>query len=161
MIAPETLGGLGFLQGLDDEGLRQLAAIAEVKDVPAGAVVFRESEATTHIYVPLEGHVAVEIRGPRGTVRLHTVGAGELLGWSPLLGAGPMTGTARALGPCRLLALHAPQVLALAAQSPRLGMEIMRRTALALARRLSATRLQLLDVYRQDLPVVADEGATP
>jgi CRP-like cAMP-binding protein len=161
MIPPETLSGLCFLQGLADEHLQHLAALAVVKDVPAGAVVFREGEASTHVYLPLEGRVALEIRGPRGMVRLHTVGTGELLGWSPLLGpAGPMTATARALGPCRLLALHAPQLLALAEHNPKLGMELLRRTALALARRLDATRLHLLDVFRDDLTVVTDQGGT-
>jgi CRP-like cAMP-binding protein len=72
-----------------------------------------------------------------------------------------MTATARALAPTRLVALDASQVLALCHHDPAFGFTLMRRTAQALAARLSATRLQLLDVYRQELPVVAGapEGA--
>jgi CRP-like cAMP-binding protein len=158
MVSEEVLGGLCFLHDVGDEYLRQIASIAECLEVPAGRTVFREGDATAYIYLVAEGRVALEIQMPVGAVRIETIGAGELLGWTPVLKAGPMTATARTLTPCRLIVLRAPQVLALFEHSPRLGLEFMRRTALALADRLNATRLQLLDVYRQELPVVSDPG---
>jgi CRP-like cAMP-binding protein len=158
MITPETLRDLSFLHDVADEDLKHLAAMAEARELPAEAVVFREGDTPLHIYLVSEGRVALDIRAPRGLVRIHTVGPGELLGWSTLLDSGPMTAGARTLSPCRLIALHAMQVRALCEHNPRLGLEFMRRVALALARRLSATRLQLLDVYRNELPVVAEHG---
>lgn len=158
MIMPEMLRNLSFLHDVGDADLCHIAALAEVKELPENTVVFREGDTPPHIYLVAEGRVALEVRAPRGLVRIHTVGPGELLGWSPLLDSGPMTATARTLSPCRLVALHAMQIRALCAHNARLGVEFMRRVALALARRLSATRLQLLDVYRQELPVVPDGG---
>lgn len=158
MILPETLKPLSFLGDFNDDYLREIAAIAELKDLPAATVVFREGEASSNIYIPTEGRIGLEIRVPKNSVRIFTVGPGELLGWSPLLGTARMTATARTLTPCRLVVLHAPQLLALCQHNPKLGFEFIRRTALALAQRLNATRLQLLDVYGQELPVVADRG---
>ena len=89
----------------------------------------------------------------RETKRLQTVGKGELLGWSPLLGQVEMTATARAMQPTRLVSIDATQLLALCEHNPRFGLEFMKRTAQALSKRLSATRLQLLDVYNDELPV--------
>jgi CRP-like cAMP-binding protein len=101
----------------------------------------------------------VEICAPgRGCTTVYTVGPGELLGWSPLLGAGPMTGTARAVTPAQVVVVNAGQVLAVCAHDPYFGMEFMRRTAGALAFRLNATRLQLLDVYRQEMSYAPLEG---
>src|SRR5438105_3759588 len=60
--------------------------------------------------------------------------------------------TARVVHPARLTALEAAPLLSLCEHAPRLGFELMRRTARALSQRLGATRLQLLDVYGHELP---------
>jgi CRP-like cAMP-binding protein len=162
MLPREGLEGLRFLHGLRAEYLDQIAAIAEARDVPADGFVFREGEASAHVFVVASGRISLLVRVPgHGPVRVHTLGEGELLGWTPLLGAGVMTATARAAVPSRLVALHAPQLLALIEHDPRLGVELMRRVAAALAQRLNSTRLQLLDVYHHELPDVPEGVAVP
>ena len=49
----------------------------------------------------------------------------------------------------------ASQLASICEHNPRFGYEFMKRTALALATRLSATRLQLLDIFGDALPTVA------
>jgi CRP-like cAMP-binding protein len=165
MTAPallETLRHSRFLEGVGPADLERLASVARPADYPAGALVFREGQCVPHIFVVAEGTVALEICvAGQGCKRLQTVGRGELLGWSPILDQGPMTATARTLGPARLIVLDAAQVLALCAHNLAFGYTLMRHTALALAARLNATRLQLLDVYRHELPVIAAEGDRP
>lgn len=115
-----------------------------------------KGDRLSRIFLVLEGNVALEVGVPgQGARRIHTIGAGELLGWSPVLEQGPMTATGRALAPTQVVAIDAFQVLALCHRDSAFGFAFMRRTAGALAQRLNATRLQLLDVYRHDLPVVA------
>lgn len=159
MTSPDLLQSLRFLQDVSGEHLSHIGQIAEVREVADSFVLFREGDTPAYVYLILEGRVSLEICvAGKGCKRIQTFGRGELVGWSPLLQSGPMTATARAMGPCQLVALHAHQLLALCTKSPSLGMELMRRTALALAQRLNATRLQLLDIYRQELPVVDDRG---
>jgi hypothetical protein len=55
-----------------------------------------------------------------------------------------MTATARVVSHCRLVAFDAGGVLALCRHDPALGLELLRRTAITLARRLHGTRLRLL-----------------
>ncbi len=156
---PELLKHVTFLHGLAETDLKWIAEVAELREIHPGGVVFREGERTPFIFVVVEGRVSLEICAPGlGCMNVHTVGEGELLGWSPLLDTGPMTATARAVVPTRVLALHAPQLIALSRHTPRLETELMRRTAQALAQRLNATRLQLLDVYRHEVPVGVGEG---
>src|SRR5262249_27452311 len=159
MVPLDVLRQVRFLQDLPDDYLNQVAGIAEIRDLAPGTAVFREGEKAVHVFVVLQGRVALEISAPgRGPVQFQTVGPGELLGWSPMRGTGTMTASARVVIPTKLIALHGRQLAALGEHNPKLGMELMRRTALALAQRLNATRLQLLDVYRNELPVAAGEG---
>ena len=151
--SPELLKSLTFLAPATDDELRRLAPAARAERHAAGTVLFREGDYLSRVFVVTAGTVALEINGadhrPR---RFQTVGPGELLGWSPLLGSGPMTASARALTDATVVALDAAAVLALCEQDPKFGFHFMRRTAAALAARLSATRLQLLDVFRHELP---------
>jgi CRP-like cAMP-binding protein len=158
-VTPEFLKTLAFLAPATDDELRRLAPTARAEQHVAGTVLFREGDHLPHVFVVTAGTVALEINGtdhrPR---RFQTVGPGELLGWSPLLGPGPMTASARALTDVRVIALDAKAVLSLCEQDPKFGVQFMRRTAAAIAARLSATRLQLLDVYKHELPTPPPEG---
>ena len=128
---------------------------------PAGSVLFREGEHLHHICIVVEGNVAIEISGPdRRMRRIHTVGTGELLGWSPVLGPAAMTATARALTDVRVVAIDAAAILAVCEADPKFGYAFMRRVANALAARLNANRLQLLDVFGTEIPAIGTEGAS-
>jgi CRP-like cAMP-binding protein len=165
MTDPKLLDALRmvrFLEGITEIERHQLASVARLVEYRSGAVIFSEGQRLARIFLVVEGAVALEIRVPEhGARRIQTVGPGELLGWSPVLDQTPMTATARALISCRLIALDAAQVLGLCHHDWKFGYMFMRRTARALATRLNATRLQLLDVYHQDLPTVTGthEGA--
>lgn len=150
----DVLREVRFLEGVDAESLRHLATIAEVRAIPAGTVLFWEGQSHPWIYLIAEGTVALEMQVPgEGQKRLQTVGEGELLGWSPLMGGAGMTATARTVRSARVVAIDAAQLTALCEHEPRFGLVFLRRTVESLASRLRATRLQLMDVYRHELPV--------
>lgn len=154
------LRGVDLLDELPDELLSPLAAISCVEEFPAGAVIFRQGDAAETVYLVTEGNVSLEICAPGvGCRRILTVAQGELLGWSPALDLDRMTATARALTMTRTVAADGRQLLAICEQHPRFGYEFMKRAALALSRRLNATRLQLLDVYGGQMAGVSDESA--
>jgi len=145
----KTLRGIAFLDGATEPDLERIAGVAQLEQYPIGSTLFRDNESLDCIFLIVAGSVALEIPGPDQAVkRTYTVGPGELLGWSPLLSKLPMTATARSLTLTRVVALNAGKVLALCEQDPRFGYAFMRRTAQALARRLDATRAQLVDQYR-------------
>ena len=144
MVLLEELESVRFLRDLTPADLKQVASLARLQEYPAGAVIFSEGQATPSVFLVLQGEAALEGGVPgRGAVRVQTVGPGDLLGWSPVLGLGPMTATARAVSRCRLAALEADRVLALCAHDPQFGVAFLRCTAVALAQRLQATRRQL------------------
>ncbi|HTI51384.1 MAG TPA: cyclic nucleotide-binding domain-containing protein [Planctomycetaceae bacterium] len=150
-----VLRKLPFAADWPDGTISQVAALAEHASFPAGAVIFHEGDEHEAIQFVLEGRVALEMSVPaRGRIRLLTLSPGDLLGWSPLVGNREMTATAVALEDVRLLKISGSALLALCDRNHDIGFAVMQRLAGALARRLSATRLQLLDLYSHSAPLV-------
>ncbi len=153
MILLEELAEVDFVRGLLPEYIQRIARLARLQEYLADSVLFREGEACPFVYLLLRGIVILEMTvSGRGTVPIQAVGPGDLLGWSPLLRLGPMTATARTLTRCRLAALDAAQLLVLSEHEPRFGMEILRRTATAVARRLRAARRAGTEHSRESAP---------
>lgn len=153
----QTLKGIQFLQNMRLEHLQRIAGIACIVDTAPQAVVFREGEEADHIYLIARGTVSLEIcAAGAGCKQILTLGAGELLGWSSLLGQSRFTARARTPHVARLVQISVPKLLELCDRDPQFGYELMRRTALALAKRLSAARIQLVNVYGDVMPVIAE-----
>ncbi len=82
----EVLRPIRFLEGVSEAELLQIASVAQLKNYPAGRTLFREGERLSCIFLVVDGSVGLELPVPgHGAKRIHTVGPGELLGWSPLL----------------------------------------------------------------------------
>lgn len=149
----ETLHSTRFLHDVSQEHLEQIANIAHLRDFDEFETVFREGDVAENVYLVVFGNVTLEICAPSvGCRRILTVGPGEILGWSALLEQSRLTATARTTETTRFVELNAALLLTLCEDNPSLGYEIMRRTTLALSKRLSATRMQLLDIYGSQLP---------
>jgi CRP-like cAMP-binding protein len=141
--------------------LEQIARIARLRDFQRDDVVFRQGDPAQYIYLIADGNISLEIcAAGTGCKPILTLGPGELLGWSAVLEQTCFTARARALEPTRLVEIYVAQLLTMFNHDPQFGYELMHRTALALAKRLSATRMQLLNVYGDQFPIVAqDVGA--
>jgi CRP-like cAMP-binding protein len=156
MLVLDKLDRLNFCKGLPVEYQRRLFAAGEIKTYQPGDRLFFEGQSSRDIYLLADGEVVLETSIPgQEPMCLQTVGPGELLGWSPVLGLGVMTATARAVTPCHALALNADRILSLVEEDPKFVLEFMRRVAITLARRLNATRLQLLEACRDASQVVS------
>ena len=58
---------------LEEEHLRQIAEISFVRRVKAGEVIFHEGDKQDHIYVVVDGRVALDMFIPhRGKIRFYT-----------------------------------------------------------------------------------------
>ena len=147
MSLAEELVEVKTLRGLEEAHLRKLAAIALPRECPAGAVLFRETDHSTCIFVLLRGEVSLEVNmRDRGPTVIYAAGPGELLGWSPVLGRHAMTATAKVTTPCRLAVIEVAQVNELIQEDLQFGVAFLRQLALIVSDRLSATRHCLASV---------------
>jgi CRP-like cAMP-binding protein len=143
MILPEELARIEFLQQLGETYLNRVAGMARLEECLEGTVLFREGQRSPVITFVLSGEVRLEVEEPDGeSVEVATVGPGEMLGWSPILGR-PMTATARAATRCQLAVFDASRILGLGEADPRFGMAFLRQTSIALSERLRDTRRHL------------------
>jgi CRP-like cAMP-binding protein len=137
----DILRGIPFLQKLTDEERQQLAAVAQIKNFPAGSIIFQEGENVQQVFLVGDGLVGLEVHvSEHGGKRIHTAGPGELIGWSPLLGKCHMTATARTLAPVWLVAFDVKDALAVGQSNPTIAFTLMREAAEALASRFHTAR---------------------
>ncbi len=147
----QALSQTSFALTLPAATITRLAALAQPKSLASGATLFREGDSHDGFYIVRSGHVVLEMGiATRGRARILTVGPGELLAWSTLVGDSRMTATAIAQDDVELLALSGRELAAACEADHELGFQIMRRIAQGLSKRLLATRLQMLDLFHAD-----------
>jgi len=142
--------------GLDDADLSALAAIAAPASHSAGDVVFAEGSEADTVSIVCSGSVALDMHVPlRGSVRILTLGVGDLLGWSSIAGDGAMTSTATALEDTDVLNFPIASLRRLCDSDHTLGYAVLNLVARSLAKRLRGTRLQMLDLFSETEPTRA------
>lgn len=145
----ESLSGTPLLAGLSGAQRSAVAAAGRIEDYAPGTRLFDEGGDADRCWLVISGHIVVDTHVPhRGPVTLQSVGAGELLGWSWLVSPYRWHFGAVTAAPTRALVLDAAQVRALIESDPELGYRLTRILLETLVNRLQATRLRLLDLYR-------------
>jgi CRP-like cAMP-binding protein len=145
-----------FTHGMGGPAIEKLAALARVVGFSRNEVIFREGDDIHDFFLLLSGRVALEIVTDGVAHRVHTLSAGDELGWSAVLMGQGKYFQARALEPVEALAFEGSDLLALCERDPAFGYKLMHRLVGVVAERLQATRLQLLDMY---WPVARKAGA--
>lgn len=144
----DILRATPFGAGLARRYGTRLADLAELRKVDAGDVIFSEGDATPGLGIVRSGRVALRLQVPgRGPVTVLTVEAGDLLGWSAVVAPYRSTSTATAAEPTEVVMFDARGLRALLDDDEELAAVIYPRILRAVARRLEATRLQLLDLF--------------
>ena len=148
MIDVALLGEMSFARGLPARAMEALATMAELETVAEWGVLFREGTQCQDMFLVQSGFFTLDVHVPaRGRITILTVGPGELLAWSALLGEGSMTATATAVEESKVITLPGDKLRTLCNVDHEFGYSLMRHLSIALSRRLLATRLQLLDLF--------------
>lgn len=143
-----TLAAHPFFEGLDSAYLRLICDCAKEACFAAGEVIFHQGDEADRFYLVEEGKAALQVFTPeRGVVTIQTIGGGEVLGASWLFPPYLWTYEAVATEATRTLAFNAICLRGACEEDHDLGYELMKRFARILVQRLTAARLQLLDVY--------------
>ena len=96
----------------------------------------------------VDGRLAIRLKVPgRDVVTVLTVEPGDLIGWSALVPPHRATSTIVALEPTTVVAFDGSRLRAALEADPRLAAAVLPRVLDAVARRLTATRTQLLDLF--------------
>jgi len=143
----EVLKEHPFLEGFKPEHIQKMAELALEVQFGRDQIIFREGQESGLFFLILSGRIALEVSAPGRILRVQTLGPGEELGWSSVLGEGGKHFQARSLETVRALAFEGSRLRQACDQDPSFGYALMRRLLKVVAERLQATRMQLLDVY--------------
>ncbi|MGE4278806.1 MAG: cyclic nucleotide-binding domain-containing protein [Magnetospirillum sp.] len=157
MVKPDNLAGVlqehPFFQGIAPSLRDLLVGCAANERFEAGSMLFRQGDSADKFYLIRSGTVAIEIDQPaRPPIVVETITEGEVAGWSWLVPPYRLTFDARALTLVRALSFDAQCLRRKMEAEPALGYDVLRRFLPIMAHRLSASRLQMLDLYAPPKP---------
>jgi len=141
-----------FFTGLDERYLQSLAKMCRIAAFPTQTKIFEEFDRAKEVYFVVDGQIALAICDASGCRQITVVSKGDLLGWSPLIGRSRLFDTARTCSKVQALVFDGEELVAFCKSNPEFGYEFMRRAAAVLGDRLSATRVQLLELSGVHLP---------
>jgi CRP/FNR family cyclic AMP-dependent transcriptional regulator len=137
-----------FGAGLPDAARARLADLAELTSYPAGAVLIREGAPVDSLGVVVDGRLAIRLNVPgRDVVTVLTVEQGDFIGWSALVPPHHATSTIVAVEDTTVVTFEGASLRAALDADPTLAAALLWRVLDAVARRLAATRTQLLDLF--------------
>jgi hypothetical protein len=143
-----TLASTWFASGLDPAIQTRLAALARPYEAQPGTELFREGDPSDRLGVVVSGRVALRTLVPeRGDVTILTVEPGDIYGWSAIVPPYRATSTAIAIEPVSAIVFEGVALRNALREDGELAQAIYPRVLVAVSRRLSATRLQLLDLF--------------
>lgn len=138
--------------------LNRVVEIGELRECHAGEVLFREGNIGRDFYVVVMGRLVLSMHVPgQDDVQILELGPGDPVAWSALIGDTRMTTSALAIADTRLMSISAERLGNLCQQDHEFGYHWMRAVAIALSRRLVATRMQLLELTTATAPKADDK----
>ena len=136
-----------FTQGFWPDHIARLSTMAAELHFQPGDLIFHEGDHSSLFYLLISGNVALEVVSPGRPVRVATLFAGEVLGWSSVTGDNGKQFQARALENVHVLAFDGARLRHAFEQDYAFGFWFMRAILTVMSGRLHAIRTQLLDIY--------------
>lgn len=147
----QALGDHPFLREIPPGLLDRIVACSHEASFQPGAFIFREGGSADHMYLLRSGRVVLEITvPPRGTMRVETLGAGDILGLSWLIAPYRWQADAHVMEPTDAIVVNTACLRGKLDEDPVLGYAVTKSMVHQLYERLERARLQRLDVYRAD-----------
>ena len=138
----------GFLDKFSPQVREKLLSLSEPFRFKAGADIIAEGDCSEYLYIIKSGRVAVEMHmPPKGRRTIRTGEAGDMINWSALVEPHRATASLRAVQDTEALGINGELLIVESHKDCQLGFELYRALTEVIAGRLSATRLQFMDVY--------------
>ncbi len=137
-----------FATGLSEKAQTRLAELGRRFTAEPGTELFREGESSDTFGILVHGRVALRTLVPeRGDITILTVEPGDVYLWSALVPPFRASSTGTAIEPIEAIIFEGAALRAALRDECELAMALYPRLLVAVARRLYATRLQMLDLF--------------
>jgi CRP-like cAMP-binding protein len=137
-----------FASGLSEKAQTRLAQLGRRFSAEPGTVLFQEGGTSDTFGILVRGRIALRTLVPeRGDITILTVEPGDVYLWSSLVPPFRASSTGVALEPVEAIVFDGAELRAALREDCELASAIYPRVLVAVARRLYATRLQMLDLF--------------
>jgi CRP-like cAMP-binding protein len=141
----DALAKSELFRGLSDDDRGRVLALGRAASVADGALVVREDEEATEIFLVVEGRGDVIVRVPFAEAAqvIGSVKRGDVIGEVALVDRCLRSASVRAQGPLEAIAIPNEALRRLLEERPPLGFRVMENVARLLAGRMRETNLKL------------------
>lgn len=137
-----------FASGLSEKAQTRLAELGHRFTAEPGTEVFHEGEASDTFAILIHGRVALRTLVPeRGDITILTVEPGDVYLWSALVPPYKATSTGVAIEAIEAIVFEGASLRAALHEDCELSSALYPRLLMVVARRLNATRTQMLDLF--------------
>ncbi len=137
-----------FASGLSEKAQTRLAELGSRFTAEPGTELFREGESSDTFGILVHGRIALRTLVPeRGDITILTVEPGDVYLWSALVPPFRASSTGTAIEPIEAIVFEGAALRAALRDECELAIALYPRLLVAVARRLYATRLQMLDLF--------------
>ena len=136
-----------LFKGLAPQYLNLLGEVAMLKNFAADEVIFREGDPANRFYAILDGEIALESsRRDANPIRLQTIGAQDVLGWSWLFPPYYWHFDARALKPTKAVFFYGTWLRENCERDHEFGYELIKRVSAVVIARLQTARKRVVEL---------------
>jgi CRP-like cAMP-binding protein len=132
-----------LFKGMPAETLRKILESAIEESHAPGDFLFHQDDPARDFYILTEGRVRISV-GPQGLLAHVASDAGDVIGWSSLVGNNTYTASAECLGPVKVSKIEKYQLDRVLQEDPVSGMTFFRHLAALIG-------LRLVDSYKATL----------
>ncbi len=144
MISTQVLRYYPHFSGLDEDALRQIAAISDKEDFIAGEELFAEGDRASHFCLLRAGEVNIVYRlGDGRTVVADTLRNGDAFGWSAFVEPHRLTASCVAESSGEYIRIEGESLRRMCDVHPAWGYRIALELCKLLRDRLSALRVRI------------------
>ncbi len=149
-----------FFRSLSREQLDLIAPLFEPVTVQGGTVIFKQGDEALYLYVILHGSVTIQYKPYDGPmITLSHLQAGEIFGWSSVVGGETYTSDAISTNDVEALRLRGSNLVKLCAEHRQTGFAILDKLAEAVSPRWTYAREQIQGILESRSHAVADHPA--
>lgn len=137
-----------FFKNMTKGSCKILSGCAQNECFDAGAYVVHEGDPADKFYLIRNGSVSLELHIPGKTsIVLETLHSGDIFGWSWIVPPYKWTYDVRAAELTRLISLEAKCLRKKIKKNHTLGFDLYSQFIPVMGKRLSAARMQMIDIY--------------
>ncbi|WP_298010113.1 MULTISPECIES: Crp/Fnr family transcriptional regulator [Anaerolinea] len=155
----EIFQSIPLFHGFSSEILFKLAQISHLREIPPQEILFKEGDVDRTLYILLDGEVKLSCYAPGyGEVIIAKAEPLDIIGWSSMTSMiRQRLETAQSIRRSTVLCINAEALQKICDEVPSVGYQIIQRVANLAATTLMQSRINLLQVIREQASQIHKE----